>query len=462
MRRRLPVVLMVLGFLALVWAGVRVLTEDDGDSAAEQAAATKCIFPACRANANPVPARGYENASVVVDPADPDHIVVIANNLVEAKCSWHVTFNRGREWEDHAFQLPAGFQPCGLESSGLLSSGELVRGPSGTLYATLSSRPSAVADHDSVLLATSTDGGRTFSPARVVMELPDPQTALVRSQLSSVPGPSGRDEVLITATACKPDPNQGNQRACVESWFGRSTDGGQTFSSPVLVSEPPGGTTPSKAVVLDDGTITVTYVRRGFADGGAQLLLARSTDSGVTFRSTVVDVQPALGQTRDPAKLAASPDGKTLYTVFTDRRTGSPQVYFRRSLDKGGTWEQAIQLVPPGPAAATSLNPALSVAPDGRIDVAFYREGAEKRENVHWMYSVNGGLRFVGRQLNESPIIREDGVGFRNEVGNHYTPDISSLDDGAVFVWSETADPDRVTNVQEILLRKMELATDEP
>lgn len=452
---RRPAILMALGLLVLAGAGF-VQASDDGDDG-ESAAADACVFPPCRAAENPVPVRGYENPSITVDPRDRNHMIVMANDLIGARCTWHVTFDGGREWEDHAFEIPAGFAPCGLESAGHLSAGNVTFGPSGTVYATISSAGGSSGDvateKESILLYRSTDGGRTFGPATVAAKPSSPEIAWVRPHVVAVPGPGGRDQLLLSMWECKPDPSTA-QRFCDGGRFSRSDDGGDTFTTPALVMPPPGGNSPSQAAKGKDGAIYMLFLRRLVAGGTTELHLAKSVDGGANFVTQQIDVQPAIGIERDSAKLVADPNTGALYTVFTDSRTGRPQLFFRRSVDNGATWEQAVILGQN--RNSPSSNPQISLAPNGRIDVVFYSARAEKSEDVYWVYSSDGGGRFIARQLNEQPINRE--LGYRDEVGGFYPPGVASMADGAVFSWSDTTfGTDFDENTQDINVRRMQL-----
>ena len=450
---RRPAILRVLGLLALA-AAAAVYVSDDGGGG-ESAAAEPCVFPPCRAASNPVPVRGYENSSVAVDPNDSSHMIVMANDLVGARCSWHVTFNGGRDWEDHAFEIPAGYTRCGLESAGHLSAGNVTFGPSGTVYAVIASaggvNGGVAGERESVLLYRSVDGGRSFGAATVAAKPPSPEIAWVRPYLVTVPGAGGNDQLLLSILECKPDPTTG-QGFCDAGRFARSDDGGATFTTPALVTPPPGGNSPSQAAKGKDGAFYMLFLRRLVAGGTTELHVSKSVDGGVTFVNQQIDVQPAIGIARDSAKLVADPDSGALYAVFTDSRTGRPQLFFRRSVDNGATWEQAV-LLGPNPNSASS-NPQISLAPNGRIDVVFYSARAAKSEDVYWMYSQDGGDRFVARQLNDQPINRE--LGYRDEVGDFYPPGVASMVDGAVFSWSETSfGTDFDENTQDVNVRRM-------
>jgi len=446
---------MVLGVLFLAGAAFVFVSDDGGGE--EAAAGEPCVFPPCRAAENPVPVRGYENSSITVHPSDPAHMVVMANDLIGAKCTWHVTFDGGRTWEDHAFEIPPGYTPCGLESAGHLSAGNITFGPSGALYATISSAgglsDDVASEKESVLLYRSDDGGRTFGAPTVAAKPPSPEIAWVRPSVVAVPGPAGRDQLLLSMWECKPDPRTA-QRFCDGGRFSRSDDGGGTFTPPALVTPPPGGNSPSQAAKGKDGAIYMLFLRRLVAGGTTELHLAKSVDGGASFVTQQIDVQPAIGIERDSAKLVADPQSGALYTVWTDSRTGRPQLFFRRSVDNGATWEQPVLLGPN--QNSPSSNPQISLAPNGRIDVVFYSARAEKSEDVYWVHSSDGGGRFIARQLNDQPINRE--LGYRDEVGGFYPPGVASLADAAVFSWSDTTfGTDFDENTQDINVRRVEL-----
>src|SRR5215213_4572887 len=125
---RRPVVLMVLGFVVLALGGIVFATRDTTKT--DPADATRCEFPPCRASADPFPARGYEGAYVAADPADPDHVVIADSNVLATKCSFHTTFNKGKDWLEGAYELPAGFTGCRLNqaSGGHVPSGSVAMG----------------------------------------------------------------------------------------------------------------------------------------------------------------------------------------------------------------------------------------------------------------------------------------------------------------------------------------------
>jgi hypothetical protein len=320
---------------------------------------------------------------------------------------------------------------------------------------------------ESVLVATSADGGQTWGPAKVAIRPTGPEIGLGRPLMTVVPRTNGPDVLLLSAWACRPGP-AGTQ--CDGALFVRSDDGGQSYSAPVVVNGPPAGQNPSQPAMDNDGVIYQTFQRR-YSDGPVDLLLAKSTDGGKTFSESLLDRQMQIGHQHDSAKLVFDPLSGALYTVWADSRTGRFQIFFRRSMDKGVSWgERSVLLAPDRDATGASRSPSISVAPNGRIDVVYYHTApaADRQhfDDVFWSYSTDAGETFRARQVNEAPIDRNKGysgpLSAIRLVGNHYPPGVSSLDDAAYVVWSDTRAADEITNAQDVLLRRMEVLGAEP
>lgn len=464
---RRPVVLVVLGIALLGLAGLALASRDT--TRVDKAAATRCVFPPCRAAQNPTPARGYEGAYVLADPKDGEHVVIADTDLVAAKCGWHTTFNRGKDWIDGFFAIPTEFTGCRINgaSGGHVPSGNLGVGPSGAIYSVFGSADAADGARESVLVAKSTDGGKTFGPATVAVRPPDPTVGLARPLLDVVRGPSGKDSVLLSFWSCHRVPAG---TACDAALFSRSDDGGDTFSSPVLVNDPPNASNPSQPAVGPDGAVYETFERR-FTDT-VDILLAKSTDGGKTFAVSKVDSQIQVGVQYDAVKLLIDPRSGVLFAAWSDNRTGRQQIFVRRSKDGGATWEEkAAILSPDSQNTGTSRSPWISLSPDGRVDVVYYHTAPQperqKTDDVYWSYSADGGDTYtVGRLVNDRPIDRTKGysgpVGSLGLVGNHYPPTVSSTDAAAFVVWSDTSNADPVANAQDVMLRRMDVTGGAP
>ncbi|MGH9286033.1 MAG: sialidase family protein, partial [Acidimicrobiales bacterium] len=167
-----------------------------------------------------------------------------------------------------------------------------------------------------------------------------------------------------------------------------------------------------------------------------EVVLTSSTDGGATFSApAVIDRRRGVGIQYDSAKLFIDPASGAFYTVQSDQRLGTTNVWFRRSADRGATWSQAVQ-VDRGPRGG-AFAPVMSVAPNGRIDLVFYQRRAENRDDVKWAYSTDGGVTFsTDRQINERVINRD--IGYWNELGDDYPPAVASTNSTAVAAWVDT------------------------
>ena len=464
---RRPVVLMVAGFVVLALGGIAFATRDTKETVT---ADTLCQFPPCRASSDLAPARGFEGAYVAADPADPDHVVIADTNVLRGRCAFHTTFDGGREWIDGYYELPPGFTGCLINgpSGGHVASGSVGRGSGDRVYSVFGSAHVDDEGRESVLVATSTDGGATFAPAKVAIRPTGPDIGLGRPLMTVVPGTSGADTLLLSTWSCHPAVPRGTQ--CDGVLFARSDDGGQTYTDPVLVNDPPAGQNSSQPAMDKDGIVYMTFQRR-YSDGPVELFLAKSADGGKTWTESLLDRQIQIGMQYDSAKIVADPLTGALYTTWADSRTGRFQIFFRKSLDKGVSWgERSVLLATDRDATGSSRSPSISVAPNGRIDVVYYHTSPapdrQAFDDVYWNYSIDGGENFLSRQVNEAPIDRNKGysgpAGAQKELGNHYPPGVSSTDAAAYVVWSDTRDADDLTNTQDVVLRKMEVLGPEP
>ncbi len=446
---------MILGFLLLAGAGG--LARSGIGKGHASPPKYPCGLQACRATQTKVPLRGYEGAYVAADPRAPDHVVVTDTDLLAAKCGWHTTFDNGRTWTDGAFTLPPGFTGCRINppSGGHVASGSVAIGAYGTVYSVFGSARDVDVGRESVLVATSLDGGRTFLPARVAVAPPQPDVGLARPLMTLARGPAGKDALLLSFWSCH---GTAEGTACDRALFARSDDAGTTFSPPVMVNKPPGGQNPSQPAVGPDGTIYESFQRR-FTNKPVDLLLAQSPDGGRTFSESPIDSANNLGVQYDPAKLVVDPKSGALYSVWSDSRAGSEQIFFRKSTNKGATWSEAALLSPDPKVTGSSRSPSISVAPDGRIDVVYYHTPPEQPnfDDVYLESSSDAGATFKVHQVNPKPIDRSLGysgpASSLRLVGNHYPPTVSSLDTTAYVVWSDTVNATALTQTQDAEFR---------
>lgn len=179
------------------------------------------------------------------------------------------------------------------------------------------------------------------------------------------------------------------------SIFGNYSDDGSTWSTPVLLSDVSGDFQGAWPTVAPNGDVFVGWVRwNPFPSGPIDIEIVRSTDGGDTF-TAVTDPMTGQENPRDatatgncgrPAldgnirylpspQLVVGPDG-VLHVVYAYDPDGfnvgdEIDVFYRRSLDSGATWEPEIRLSDDG-----TLNdqyfPTISVGESNVLVAAFY------------------------------------------------------------------------------------------
>lgn len=469
---RAPLVLLAAGALLMLVAAVRLPSElrtrssttapSKATEAGAQAPASGavCVGSPCRANADAGAVRGYEVPSIAVDPAHPDHQVVGDVNLVGGRCGWHLTLDGGRSWADGVFDIPAGLSQCGLDTGGFMPMGNVAMGADPQhVYAVFGANREGRGE--GILLATSADGGRTFGTAREAVPGGAAEESYRFPRLTVATDAQGADHLLVSAWGC-------DAKACTKGWFSRSDDGGATFSAPSLVTPDPGGNSPSPPVMAADDTVYMTFLRRfGQPEDNqpTELYLARSTDGGKTWENAQVDKQLGIGIQYDSAKIAIDPASQNIYLVWADTRAVRPEVFFRRSVDKGATFEKAIGLHTSRGGGAYS--PVMAVGADGRIDVAFYREarripisghqGSLPVVDVQATSSTDGGKTF-GEDVKVNGRTIDRSVGYWEEVGDDSTPAVAATAGATYVAWSDPAEGNKDNDNQDTFVRRVDRA----
>jgi hypothetical protein len=248
-------------------------------------------------------------------------------------------------------------------------------GRDGTVYfsglaASLSTDPPTTA----VVASHSRDGGRSWPvPATVAAPLAGNET----DAITASPRLAGHAYLAWANFVFEQLPRTNS----VE--FSRTTDGGRTWSPPVLVDQP-GPLAIDQAprvLVLPDGTLLAVFLRVDFELGLGQLYAVRSLDEGRTWLPPVLagsnpippatPVDPETGlplpQPGFPSA-AVAPDG-TVYVAFENSTSASSgAIGVARSRDGGRTWSSAPL---PG-ISAFAFEPAIAVDAHGTVGVTWY------------------------------------------------------------------------------------------
>lgn len=211
----------------------------------------------------------------------------------------------------------------------------------------------------------------------------------------------------------------------------RSTDGGRTWSRPVVVSEPgrravhpvvvagAGGALVVAALDLVDDRENYEGLHQGQAGptpaGRWEVVAWRSTDGGASFGPGVtvaeVDIpERVIVDLMGGPSLAAGPGGTPLYLAWDGGQGEARDVHLARSDDGGTTWGPPSALERPG----EQLLPAVGVAPDGRVDLVFYDRGRDPTGTAVEAVvasSGDGGRRFDSTVVSPAPFDGTIGLG---------------------------------------------------
>jgi len=436
------------------------------------------------------PTRTYSAPHVAVDPRNPMRMVAATPEYRTKVCRLMVTSDGGRNWRIlDSTPSPSSYPFC-AHTSGINLQVQVAIGREGTIYYALSGYDNSdltpadahggVYGNISVLLARSDDFGENWD------------TTVVRSTRGTTDLAQAENNRPVTGLAV--DTRTGNQDIVYVGWNRRaapgvsgvvsqpamavSTDAGRTFSEPIMIAdawastkpEPDkwGGGNPYLAVDNDGnvygiftGSTTVTPAPQ---EGSNTIVAVRSSDRGQTFTASEVN-PPSRYYGGMSATWGPGPGAQgTLHVVYEDKigpQAGQSDrdIYYKRSTDRGATWSEAMRINDDDPdnlqpaGGHLQVGPSVSVAPNGRVDVAWwdFRDDIGGFTNdVYYAYSTDGGATFsrnervTDRSIDRRIGIWSNGYDMRTPVG------IGSTDRMATLVWDDTRNSILVGDGQDL------------
>ena len=254
-------------------------------------------------------------------------------------------------------------------------------------------------------LSRSADGGRSFLPSVLVND----DNQVMTHSFDSLH--LGHDGVLhiawIDGREGKKDPG---------TFVARSPDQGHTVTKNLKLDDNTCVCCRTSMATGPDGTLYVAW--RKIMDGGVrETVVARSTDGGQTFSPPVVvgnDRWVYLGCPHRPASIGVDRQGRLYVAWYTEGEDETPAVYVAMSDDQGRTFSPKRALnVSKG---TFPDHPQMAVDGAGRI-VAVWEEQSPVRREVVVSYSLDRGRTFSRPQkLNDkkgqSPTVSMNEQGF--------------------------------------------------
>jgi hypothetical protein len=464
-----------------------------GAGAAGPPQLTKAVN-ATKADLNPQ--RTYSAPYLSVNPNDHDIIVGGFIEFRARKCGLIRSTDAGATWRILESTPEISSQPYCQAANSNIFHAPVAWGRDNALYLATHAWDETTRTQTSIIVAKSTDLGDTWNTvfardARTTsgdnQENDRPVTGFV------VDSKSGSQDIVYVmyrrAYVNKVAPNAAPQQAVISI----SRDGGKTFEEPVValgnvyedakirdlgltsrttVTLAPGATTtvppagsqaanPSdirnfgvssngQGLVLDDdGNLYVTYMSEIANVSGAPraIMASKSTDKGKTWTSVMA--VPFSYEQAQNVRNAWTPGGGsngTLHIVWEWRHPGDLTSYadvgYIRSTDGGATWSKPRSIADDDPK---NLNgkflPMLSVAPNGRLDAAWWdtRDDPGIRSNdVYYAYSEDDGVTWSKNiRVSDQTIDRRFGV-WGNNFDQNSPPALASTNQFAFLGWDDT------------------------
>ncbi len=362
-----------------------------------------------------------EEVSVVIDPLDISHIAASSNPGY-----FFYSTDRGQSWFGDG--LGSSFGEAGDPS--------LTTDSKGNIYYAHLAYPASTYWLDRVVIQESTDAGKSYSDGTFTGHIPPRQQdkeTIVCDKSESSPY---FDNLYISWTEFdsykSPFPLLDSSRIL----FSRSTDKGQSWSIPIVVSDKQGDCADSSYTVegatcatAPNGDIYITW------SGPNGLIFDKSTDGGISFGKDKV-ISPLIpgwdfpvaglsrcnGLATTLCDIGNSKNRGNLYVFFSDKRNGdkNTDVFLLRSQDGGNTWDLPLR-VNNDTTQFEQFLPAATIDPvTGVIYCAFYDRRNTNGSLLTDMYlarSIDGGSSFTNYRLTQNSFASNAGVFFGDYIG---------------------------------------------
>ncbi len=428
-----------------------------------------------RLSSSAEPVRGRDAPGLAVNPADPRHVVQSEVDPRSGACHFNVSFDGGGTWAGGTLSAPVDFggpRPCQQFNQGgyLRMDGGIAFGSGQNVYIAFDA--ARAGSGDSVFVARSTDGGRTFGPGQLVIEGgPALDPYFVRPKLGVLRRPTG-DRVVVEAwglTQRGPATFEGQQRRILVSV---SENSGGSWSPPVDAQPPDQAAREiSPPLLAPDGTIYLAWrTQRNAANGFPAGTLnddyiSRSADGGRTWTSTVVKRLAATSGANHP-RIALDPSGSTLYYVDNEAKSAAadPDVWLLRSTDRGLTWSPEVNVNDDQTGVAVRQDTVnIAVAPNGRVDVIWvdrrFSYGGAGYADI-FMASSTDGARSFGPNRRVTDRLINLSTGILGPVGttSFFAPALAPLGNDATLVaWADSRSANFEFDNQDIYAARVEV-----
>jgi hypothetical protein len=457
------------------------------------------VTAAVQVTQNPDAGRAHSTPQIARNPVTGELVIASAEVRTKKTCDIHVSADDGRTWFEGGSPMTKPFTDCSLQAT----NGPYITlqfTPEGTLFASFfGSDPKYVTALNRndiprhIFVARSEDSGRTWSTSMAFEgKEGDPGIGGSRRAQLSVDNKNPLNVYVGWQKGGFSTPAPGAAR---RGMISVSHDGGRNFGPPQELSDARGGGQPrtavdSKGVVHAIWAADTFGTPTGDAAPPRPIQYRRSIDQGRTW-SALQDIDPGnvgfsfnrrqliavdpvtdaifvtwAGNTnpkarRPPANVPSTPE-------FDDR-----EIMFRASTDGGTTWSPSKTVN--DDAAKQNIqhyNPGISVAPNGRLDIAWYDfrnsptpefEGpggnAGGANDIYAASSYDKGSTFsTNVRVSDRTIDRNIGV-WSNNAHSQTSVAITSSNEATYIAWQDSRNGDAINNTEDIYFAKVQHAT---
>lgn len=246
-----------------------------------------------------------------------------------------------------------------------------------------------------IAFSESSDGGQSWAETQLLHHSPINSQMLTSFLV-------GSDGTLYMAWA----EGQGFNLDSFDIYFSHSADGGQSWSSPVIVNdyEPDSQGGASLAI---DGNHHLYIAWVDFRDEVPDIYFAKSTDGGQNWSNSIQvndAIQFSTQELFNTPSLVVDNSGSNVYIAWTDKRNENSDIYFANSSNSGETFEPNMRLN--DNQQNSQRTPRLAIGDDGTL-VAVWADERSGSSRIYFAKSPDHGLTWNETTINDHAFITE-------------------------------------------------------
>lgn len=428
-------------------------------------------------NADKSLTRNLDEPVMVTDRSDDNTVYLFGIEMLSGACRFYTSHDRGYSWTLGASPAAQGYPSCNPEGGNSVNfRADLKQASDGTLLLAFAARNPSTGVGRSVMFARSSDKGHNWTT--VVVDAGAPESTSPYAELNFEPhfaiDPGNSQHIFIDWRRSNVRAKAGATAPPTRAYEAASTNGGVTFSTPTMMFDKTTGFDPPYPVIVNNTLFISWHQTFSAASSSAptppdKLYLSSSRDGGKTWTDNVID-QGHSSNVDTPVLLYDTTRSKFDVVWDDDRDSGSYDVFFSTSSD-GKSWSNATRLNNDGTGTHRDHEiPAAAIAPNGRIDVAWYDYRNDpyppatggnlgNRNDLYTSSSSDGGSTWTSNvRVNTLLIDRLKGT-WNNQYFLQLPPAIASNNTWAVASWSDTRNGDQQTEAQDLFAAPLALTS---